>query len=238
MGLVNDIENKVKDYLAGDYEIKEVTIIPSVDDVPIGKKARKMDVCAFNIDLRKSSELLEVHQKQTSGKIHKAFLTATAMVVDYYDGEIRSFNGDGLLAFWPANTKKEITLTVKVGMILTWFLDKKLAPHFEKYTELDFGIGIDWGEVYILRAGITRQTNNNDLIFIGKCVNFAVAMSKKAKDPYHVEISTSTHNNLHEDRKFATKDGEKENMWEDSSVVWNDKEYKTKKTNWYSSLKD
>lgn len=236
MELVNDINNKVKDYLDGDYEIQEVKTIPKVDNVAFGKKAKKLDVCAFNIDLRKSSELLEVHQKQTSGKIHKAFLTATSMVVNHYGGEIRSFNGDGLLAFWTANTQEEITNVCKTAMILTWFLDHKVTPHFKKYTELDFGIGIDWGTVYVLRAGIPREVNNNDLIFIGKCVNFAVAMSKTAEDPNHVEISTSTYENLLEDRKYKPRNGQKVNMWTDSKTEWNEKIHSTKKTNWYTPL--
>ena len=238
MGLVNDVTNKVRDYLDGDYEVEEVRSIPSVENVPFGKKAKKINLCSFAIDLRKSSELLKVHQKQTSGKIHKAFLTATAIVVNDLGGEIRSFNGDGLLAFWPANEKEELDTAVKTGMRLKWFLDIELSPLFKKYTKLDFGIGIDWGEVYILRAGISREANNNDLIFIGKCVNLAVAISKKAQSPYHVEISESTYSNLTEKWIYGTSQGVRKNMWTNSSIRWNDKTYSTKKTNWHSSMSD
>ena len=75
MGFVIDLENKVRDYLEGDYEIAETKTIPSVENVPFGKKAKKMQLCAYCIDIRNSTELMDIHQKQTSGKIHKAFLT-------------------------------------------------------------------------------------------------------------------------------------------------------------------
>ncbi len=234
MGFVEDIENKVRDYLEGDYEVEDTASIPSVEDVPFGKVAKKMDLCVFCIDLRKSSELLSVHKKQTCGKIHKAFLTVVTGVVLAYRGQIRSFNGDSLLAFWPAVYKSDISRAVKAAMVTKWLLDIKLSPIFETYEKIDFGIGVDWGETYIVRAGISRNANNNDLVFIGKCVNFSTAIAQQARSPRHVEISNDTYNNLTEDLIYGKKkNGEKVDMWTDSSIKWKEKSYKTKATSWY-----
>lgn len=41
MRYIDEIENKVKDYLDGDYEITETKGIPSIEDVPFGKKLKK-----------------------------------------------------------------------------------------------------------------------------------------------------------------------------------------------------
>jgi class 3 adenylate cyclase len=234
MAYKDDLKNKVSDYLDGEYEVTETETIPSVDNVTFGKKAKKMKLCAYCIDLRKSTELLSVHQKQTSGKIHKAFLTVASKVVLEHGGEIRSFNGDGLLAFWPANYKSQISKAVKAAMVTKWFLDIELSPQFEKYEKLDFGIGIDWGEVYIMRAGISRNTNNNDLIFIGKCVNYATAIANQAKAPCHVEISESTYSNLEDDRIYGKTNGQQENMWTDGTVSWKGVDHKSKVTRWYN----
>ncbi len=121
-------------------------------------------------------------------------------------------------------------------MVTTWFLSEKLSPLFEKYEELDFGIGIDHGEVFIVRAGISRDANNNDLVFIGDCVNFATKIADQAKSPDHVEISLHTYNNLEEDRIYTTRDGERVNMWRDGSVTYKGEKRKTKITNWYHTL--
>ena len=200
MAFVNDLENKVRDYLDGNYEITETETIPSFEDVAFGKKAKKMKLCAYCIDIRNSTELLTIHQKQTSGKIHKAFLTIASKAVLEYGGEIRSFNGDGLLAFWPAHKQNQLSQAIKCAMATKWLIDIKLSPLFEKYEKIDFGIGIDWSEVYIVRAGISRNSNNNDLVFIGKCVNFATAIANQAKGPSHVEISEAIYSNLEDER--------------------------------------
>ena len=235
MGFVNDLENQISDYLDGDYEVMETRTIPSVEQVSFGKKSKKMNLCAYSIDLRKSSDLLFHHHKQTSGKIHKAFLTIASKIVQRYGGKIRSFQGDSILVFWPANYKSEITKAVKAAMVTVWFLDEKLSKYFEKYKILDYGIGIDWGEVFIIRAGISRDLNNNDLVFIGKCVNFATAIANQAKSPNHIEISESVYNNLDDDFIYGSKTN-KIDMWRDGTVNWNGIDYRTKFTRYYYEL--
>ena len=234
MDFVNDLENQVREYLAGDYEVSEITDIPSVDSVSFKKKVKKLNLCAYSIDLRNSSNLLFKHHKQTSGKIHKAFLTVAAKVAQKYGGKIRSFQGDSILVFWAGIYKKQITAAVKSAMVTKWFLDIEFSKHFEKYEKLDFGIGIDLGEVYILRAGISRDANNNDLVFIGKCVNFAVAIANQARSPYHVEISQDAYDNLLEEMIY---DNDSNNMWSNSTVEWTGVKHPTKLTNYHFDLR-
>jgi adenylate cyclase len=236
MTLLDDIRKNVADYLQGDYEVTDAKTIPSVEDVPFGKQAKKMKLCVFYIDLRHSTNLLFLHDKQTAGKIHKSFLHAVSSVVRSFDGYIRSFNGDSLLAFWPAFYKSQITSCVRSAMTVKWLLDVELSPLFEKYEKLDFGIGVDWGEVFIARAGLPRDSNNNDLIFMGRCVNFAVAIGEQARGPSHVEISTDTYANLEDPAIYGDQGGSKVDMWRPGIVKWQGIDYKTKLTSWHWKL--
>ena len=243
MGVKTDICEKAKEYLAGDYEVEEVDHIPSVEKVAFGKKAKKANVCAFSIDLRKSTDLLYVHQKQTAGKIHKAFLHVAASTVLHFGGEIRSFKGDSLLALWPANYISEITQCVRAAMTVKWLLAVELVSEFEQFSGIDFGIGVDWGEVLIARAGIPRNANNNDLIFMGRCINFAVALGEQAYGPNHLEISTTTYENLEDiaiygEQKDWFGQPKKVDMWNNGAMKWQGQAVSTKLTNWYWELGD
>lgn len=231
-----DVRKAVSEYLDGDYTVTDARAIPSVEDVPFGKFAKKMNLCVLFIDLRKSTDLLFLHQKQTAGKIHKAFLYVASTVVRDFGGTIRSFNGDSLLAFWPANYQSEINKCVRCAMTIKGLLDVELTDLFEKYHKLDFGIGIDWGEVFIARAGLPRDNNNNDLIFMGRCVNFAVAIGEQAKGPGHIEISEITYSNLADDTLYGMQNGTKVNMWQDGKVKWKSEEHETKVTAWYWNI--
>jgi adenylate cyclase len=237
MGLKEDVYTKATEYLSGDYEIEDVDHIPTVEKVAFGKKVKKAKVCVFSIDLRRSTDLLEVHHKQTAGKIHKAFLHTVAATVIHFGGEIRGFKGDSLLALWPANYKSEISRCVQAAMTVKGFLTVDLAEEFGQYSPIDFGIGVDWGEVLIARAGIPRNANNNDLLFLGKCINFAVAIGEQAHGPDHVEISTSAYENLEDDTIYAGEEkdwaGNRVNMWKNGAMKWQGSNIGTKLTNYY-----
>lgn len=239
MGYIKDLENKIKDYMDGDYEITETNTIPSAENVPFGKKAFKMQLASLCIDLRKSTDLLRIHDKETCGKIHKSYITIASKIITENGGQLRSFNGDSVLAFWKAQYKSDIDDVVRTAMQLKWALDVKFSKYFEEYSKLDFGIGVDYGDVYIVRAGLPKNDNNNDLVFLGMCVNYSCMIANQAYGPNHVEISTDVYSNLSESLLIGTdSSGAKRNMWTDGNVKWKGKDWKTKLTSWYWKLDD
>lgn len=238
MGYLKELEDKIKDYTEGDYEIIETTEIPPAEDITFGKKAYKIKLTAFCIDLRKSTDLLRIHDKETCGKIHKSYLTIATKIITENDGRVRSFNGDSVLAFWPAQYKSEIERAVKAAFQLKWALDIKFTEYLENYSKLDFGIGIDWSDVYIVKAGLPRNDNNNDLVFLGMCVNYATMIANQACSPNHIEISTGTYSNLTDDWKYGMSNGVKQDMWKNGKVNWKGQEWQTKLTTWYQEIID
>ncbi len=238
MGYIKELEDKIKEFTSGDYEIIETKTIPSPENVAFGKKAYKIKLTAFCIDLRKSTDLLKIHDKETCGKIHKSFLTIATKIITENGGQLRSFNGDSVLAFFPAQLKSDIEKAVSTAFQLKWALDIKFSKYFEQFSKLDFGIGIDWGDVLIVRAGLPKNDNNNDLVFLGMCVNYANAIANQSHSPYHIEISSKTYSNLTDDWIYGIKNKVKTNMWIDGKVRWKEKEYNTKCTSWHQEVKD
>jgi class 3 adenylate cyclase len=234
MSLKTDIEAKVREYLKGDYDIQDFKGIPSVEKIAFGNVAKRVQLCALYIDLRRSTDLLFVHQKQTAGKIHKAFLHSAAAIVLDDGGYIRGFKGDSLMALWPADYKEEVSACVRTAMKIKWMLGINLAEDFAEYEEIDFGIGVDWGTVLVVRAGLPRNANNNDLLFMGECINYAVRIGEQAKGPYNVEISNSTYDNLEDDVIFHTSaDSAQVNMWNDGAITWKGARRMTKITTYH-----
>lgn len=135
-----------------------------------------------------------------------------------------------VLAFWAAKYKSEIDGAVRSAMKLKWALDIKFSKYFEDYSKIDFGIGVDFGDVFIVRAGLPKNDNNNDLVFLGMCVNFASMIANQAYGPNHVEISSLTYSNLTEN---LLTDSDKKHMWTDGNVKWKGQDWKTKCTTYY-----
>lgn len=236
MAYIKDLEDKIRDYLKGDYEVTETKTIPSSENVPIGKKAFRIKLTAFCIDLRKSTDLLTIHDKETCGKIHKSFLTIATKIITANGGQIRSFNGDSILAFFPAQLQNDLGSAVRAAFQLKWALNIKFAPLFKEYTVLDFCIGIDWGDVFIVKAGLPKNDNNNDLVFLGMCVNYASVIANQGYGPNHIEISTSTYSQLPDNWKYGDSNGVKKDMWSNGTIKWKGQNWDTKLTNWYQEI--
>ncbi len=236
MAEIDDLDALVKDYMSGNYTTVATKKIPSTEEVPFGKTLYTTQLTAFCIDLRKSTELLWRHDGETCCKIHKSFLTIATRVISRNGGQLRSFNGDSVLAFWPGQYKQDVDKAVKAAFQLKWALSTRLSKHFDKYTSLDFGIGIDWGKVSIVKAGLPRNDNNNDLVFLGTCVNYACEIASQAYGPNHVEVSTDVYSNLTDAWIYGTSTGVKQNMWKPGSLQWKGKTWSTKLTHWHASF--
>ncbi len=233
MGFNEDLKNQVRDFLAGDYDVRNATSIPSIKDIGFGKKAIEIKMCSLAVDIRNSSKLMDEHKKQTCAKIHKSFLLICSKVIKEYGGKIRSFNGDGLLAFWYASDEN-INKAVEAAMVIKFLVNEEYSSLFEQYSKIDFGIGLDYGDVFIVRAGISRDDDDNDLVFIGKCVNYSVAIADQAKGPKHVEISPEVYGKLDNRHKIGkNSEGNTVSMWSDGAVIWKDIKYPSKLTNWF-----
>ena len=235
MGIVEDIVNVVEEYLGTDYEDIELSGIPTIENIGFGKKVYTRKLTTFSIDLRGSTQLLFDHHRKTVAKIHKAFLTAITMTIRKFGGEVRDFQGDAILAFWEAKYKREVQSAVRAAFAIRWLISVKLASYFKKYEDqLKYGIGVDFGEVCIARVGIKRNVNYNGLIYVGKSVNFAVAMSNDQFNSSKIMISPDVYSCL--DNSHIVSGRTNENVWVDGNLIWNNKNWPVKYSTYYWSF--
>lgn len=220
MGIRDDISGRLKEMLAaGDYNITDSESIPGPGDnrLTFGNTGVRFWASTLYIDMRGSTKVLNQHQPQTVAKIHKAYLyTATTLIADA-GGQIRSYNGDSILAFFPKNYKSTITCAVKSAMQIKYMLADVCKAEFERYHPLDFGIGIDHGQIVCVKVGRAQNDNHNDLVWLGNAVNRSTRLSDRAKGPNHVVISDFCRHNLEDSVKLSKG----VDMWAETTVDYN-----------------
>ena len=221
MTLRENLEENTNNFFAGTYEITNGYVIPSVDDIQFGKKGRELELAMVFIDIRESTKIVDGFRRETAAKMYKSFLYSVAKIARAHDGELRSFNGDGVLMAFSGDRKR--SNSVKASMQMSWYCKNILKPKIEKYFEnnnqlrdinFDFGIGVDVGKVLVVRGGI-RGENNNDLVWVGNATNYAVKLSSLSKDGYHLYISDNVYKNMDDSQKLGGPD--KKSMWEERS---------------------
>ena len=220
MGLKDDIIKQVNGYIKGNYEITNTRSIPSAKDLGFGNKGRIIRAPILYADLRGSSEVTERHRQQTAAKIYKSFLYSMAQIVRSRGGEIRSFDGDRIMAIFPpinGDQEAACNTAVQTGMEMAWFFNDMLRPKLKRYNDsLNCGIGIAFSEMLVVRVGLKRQPDNNDIVLIGRAANLAAKLSDRGKKPSYLWVDQEIHKRLDGEMKRGPQSGRpssKRSMW-------------------------
>src|SRR3989344_6679033 len=154
MASKDDLVKGVNDYFSGSYTITQGTVVPDVENIQLGKNGRELDLAMLFIDIRESTKIVDGSRRITAAKMYKSFLWGIAQIARANNGELRSFNGDGVLVAFIGDSKR--TNAAKAALQMSWFCQKILKPKVESYFQnnnqlngfdFDFGIGIDTGKV-------------------------------------------------------------------------------------------
>jgi len=241
MATKEEIIKGVDDFFGGDYDITEGRVIPDVADIALGKIGKEIELAMLFIDIRESTKIVDGLRRTTAARMYKSFLWGVSKIARLNDGELRSFNGDGVLVAFIGDNKR--TNAAKAALQMSWFAQKVLKPKLDAVfqnnkglsgqgIEFDFGIGVDVGKILVVRGGI-RGENNNDLVWVGNATNYAVKLSGLSKEGYHIYISEDVYKNMAKSSKI--QGSPERDMWE--SRTWTDVDGVTiYRSNWTWSL--
>lgn len=233
MGLKETIQTKVNQIVTEDFVTTDITYIPDISDskLTFGNTGLKFTAAVLFIDMRGSTQILNAHYKRTVAKIHMAYFHTILKIAASCDGQVRSFNGDSVLVFFYGDTKGAINDAVRAAMQMHFMLadindgiNKELLK--QNYSSIDFGMGIDHGEILATKVGLGGDANNKDLIWIGNAVNKSAKMSDQVKLPTSIAISGKIECNLYDDSKYHTTVNNwgyetKTNMWSTAGFTYN-----------------
>lgn len=225
------IDSKVTAIIEEDFEVIETTQVPDIDDVRLtfGNKGHKFEATTLYIDMRGSTSVLNNHNRTTVAKLHKAYFHTIVTIAKSLGGEVRSFNGDGMLVFFQGTSKNTLSNAVEAAMKMKWMLsssESKVKQKMEKYSSVDFGIGIDDGNIICSKVGISGA-NNRDLVWIGNAVNKSVKIGDKLHG--NIGISSYVYSNLLDKVKYCTEknwfgNDVQKDMWQSEYFEYNGKQ--------------
>lgn len=185
------IETSVADIFNATWNITNGSKVPKTEDVVMKNGGRLVDATYLYADLAGSSKMADSLYKETTAKIIRAYINSAARILRHQGGEIRSFDGDRVMAIFMGDDKE--TKAVRAALAINWAVFEVIRPAIEKawsdgknIANITHGIGIDTGEALIVRGGVR---DNNDLISIGTAPNRAAKLSEK-RDAYPLTITS------------------------------------------------
>lgn len=243
MGLKEDIVKKAKEIESEAFQTEKVYFVPTISNskLTFGCKGLEFDATTLYIDMRGSTAILNKHTHKVVAKIHMLYYHAIVKIAKATGGEIRSFNGDSLLVFYQGTTIDILSEAVKAAMQMKYAIKILLNENLKNYTDIDFGIGIDYGKILATKVGVGGTDETKDLIWIGNAVNKATKISDMCQSSYNIGISEKVYNNLLDNVKYVEEENFfggkiKSDIWRRDYVTYNDKIEDCYKTNFYCEL--
>jgi adenylate cyclase len=209
MGLADDIAAAVTNVVCSDWDTRKGTVVPATDDVKLRNGAVEVDAVYLYADLADSTGLARDFTRTTAAKVIRAYLDATCRVIKARGGQIRSFDGDRVMAVFMGENKN--TAAAKCGLQIHYVVDKIVRPKVEanlssivsKGFQIKHCVGIDSGTALIVRGGVR---GHNDLVSIGRAPNVAAKLSDIRNGAYRTYITESVFKIMHKSAKLSSED--------------------------------
>lgn len=194
---LEDLKNKISSYATEKYDIEETTIVPSTDysKLTFGNKGLTCEFTFMFMDIRKSSQLQDLYGFKTAARIYQSFHEINVRVITANSGSVRAFDGDRIMGVFAGDYKN--TSAATAALEIQWAVRSILNPTLG--TTISCGSGIDMGKTLVTKVGKGRNTENQDLVWVGKACNYASHLSNEANNS--IIISTNAYDRLAESKK-------------------------------------
>lgn len=237
-----DIENKVDAVLKDPFTQYDTDEIPDIENttdsrLTHGNTGFLGEFTFLYVDMRGSSSFTDQHRLQTITKIYKAYHHCMVECIKSFNGKIRSFDGDRVLAVFSGDRKVNNAIECAMKMVGCKYdiLQPKIKTAFNN-DKFSLGVGISTGKTMVSKAGVGYDKNNRDLIWIGDPPNLGAKLSDEADSPYSIYICKETFGRLLETNRYTTRNQVKTDMWTQAAFQFKSAPITIYKTGYYRSL--
>lgn len=213
MTVSSEISVGVRRALTTQLVVRNGRKVPEKGDLTFlnGGGAVRLDATYAYADLANSSGLAQSVRQDVAANIIRAYVHAAAKTFRSYGGEIRSFDGDRVMAIFVGDQKNR--LAVRAALALNWAVNKVINPlMFETWSDISeiwqmrHAIGVATGEALIVRGGVF---GDNDMLSIGSSPNVAAKLSELRPTPYRpqysIYITEEVYGDLPDEVKLTTQ---------------------------------
>lgn len=217
VALKDDLINNVDSIIAANWQVADGRVVPESEKVPFIGNAVRLDATFLYADLADSTALAS-RSHQVAAEVFQCFLSSASRLIRAEGGEIRSFDGDRVMAVFIGNMKNSTAArcALKINWAFIHVVRPKLLAAYPAALQgynISYCSGIDTGEIWAVRGGVR---DDSDLVWVGKSPNLAAKLSAIRDGEYHTYITKNVYDRLEDNSKFGGNP--RRDMWE--SRVW------------------
>jgi class 3 adenylate cyclase len=207
--LKDDLLKEVESTFRAQWETRDGVVVPADNGVKLGNDGVRLEATILYADLDGSTNLVDTYKPQFAAEIYKTFLNCAARIIRSESGEIVAYDGDRIMAVFIGKVKNNSA--ARAALKINYAVENIIGPGIRtQYPNTSFQtkhvVGIDTSDLLIAKTGIR---NANDLVWVGRCANYAAKLSSLPHE-YRTYITEEVYNVLDPSLKYSNR----QSMWE------------------------
>lgn len=194
------------DIAASKLKTREARSIPNVPEDLKYDEVVILDLALIFADIRGYTEIIADMDPKVAARMMSLYVTEMGAAIRHHGGTIVSIEGDGIIGAFASTDKRNAqTISVRSAITMNTSLDYVVNKKLRSFQQnpISCGYGIDFGKIFITRAGI-RGEGKNELVFIGSAMTRSAKYQSIAKSN-ELFVSSRVYNSLEEHYKKSEK---------------------------------
>lgn len=201
MSIKNSIVEKTKQLAEAEFEYARTEDFSYLESLNSDCTGIVMEATVVYFEIKNIDFMLKTG-KRLAARIYKIYYHTLLEVCKATGGHLNCFSPYSFLLIYPKGTADETFVTdtaIKIANLLNFSLRETIEQH----THLNFGMGIDHGNVFGTKA--LDDNGYPHITWFGHAIEKAITICKLSQRPFFVGVSRSVYHQLDDSLKITTK---------------------------------
>lgn len=211
MAFSDDLSARMREIFGSRWETRDGRVVPDPEDLALGNEAVVFErATVLYADMADSTKLVDGWDWSFAAEIYKAYLHCAAALIRAEGGAITSYDGDRVMGIWIGDHQS--TAAVRCALKINYAVQNVINPALAaQYRDVGYRVrqvvGVDTSP---LRAARTGVRGGNDLVWVGRCANYAAKLTA-INSERRTWITKEVFERVHDNVKFGGAD--RKPMW-------------------------
>lgn len=238
MGILQSVTNKINQLSEADFEYESSADFSKLESLNNDCTGLVLEATVIYLEITNIDFMLKTG-KRLAARVYKFFYHVLREICETTGGHLDCYSPKSFLLIY-SKDKFDETFVVDVAIKTANLLNVNLRETIEKHTHLNFGIGVDHGN--ILGTKTIDENGYTHISWFGRSIEKAIALCHQSQRPFFVSVSRSVYHHLDDSLKTTTKSilGIKKevNLWTRMSYLFDNTKKHLYQTNAQRSFND
>ena len=201
MGILQSVTEKINQLSEADFEYASSSDFSKLESLNNDCTGIVMEANVIYFEINNIDFMLKTG-KRLAARVYKMYYHILHEICETTGGHFNCYSPNSFLLIYPQKKFNE-SFVVDTAIKTANLININLRETIEKLTHINFGIGVDHGNV--LGTKVIDGNGYPHIAWFGNTIEKAITISRLSQRPFFVSISRSVHHQLDDSLKISTK---------------------------------